>query len=161
MKPPFDVLAKNFHSKRKVLQPELFAEIGWEELVGNGNFNNTCAIRLSLALIKSGVRIKGRLAIKKGPHLGKMIETGQALLSRNLAQRNVFGPPEKFKEGTAKASLAGRRGVVSFFRVDPAMNDNGGHIDIVAPGLQNYYDDLGCGSDCYWQSGEIWFWPLK
>ncbi len=156
------MLAKNFSSRHKVKQAELFREIGWEEYLDNINFHNTCAIRLSLALIKAGVQIQGRLPIKKGPYQGKMIETGQALLSRTLSRRAVFGPPEKHKEGTARAVIAGRRGVISFFRVDPAIGDNGGHIDLVGPGVFNGDEtDMQCASDCYWRSGEIWFWPLK
>ncbi len=160
MKPSFSVLAKNFYSRHKVKQAELFGEIGWEEYIPNINFHNTCAIRLSLALIKSGVHIQGRLSIKSGPHKGKMIETGQALLSRTLSRKDVFGPPLKYKEGTARTALVGKQGVISFFRVNPALGDNGGHIDIFGPGLSTY-EELGCGSDCHWIAGEIWFWPLK
>ena len=76
MKPAFIKLRENYSSVAAVDQAALFGEIGWEDLIGKDSFANTCAIRVSLALIKAGVQIKGRMAIRKGPFKGALIEPG-------------------------------------------------------------------------------------
>ncbi len=76
MKPAFIKLRENYASVAAVDQAALFGEIGWEDLIGKDSFANTCAIRVSLALIKAGIRLKGRMAIRKGPFKGALIEPG-------------------------------------------------------------------------------------
>lgn len=153
----YAALRTNFSSNKTLKQPELFRELGWEDLIGNPAYDNTCAIRMSLALIKSGKTIPGRLKIKKGPHQGKLIEMGQRKLSLLLAERSRLGAPEKFSGRDAADGIGNRNGIVSFWKLIPGLYEHG-HIDIVsapAGGLR------ACGSDCYWTSKEIWFWPLK
>lgn len=158
MKPAFATLSSNYSSNRSVSQEDLYKEIGWYDLIGDPVYANTCAIRISLALIKSGVNIRGRIAIKKGAYKGKLIEPGQANLSHMLAGSALFGAAEKYKTVDAEKSIGNRRGVVSFWGIPGYLNGNGGHIDIVSPAVGGV---RFCGSGCYWSSREVWFWELS
>lgn len=158
MRVPFNVLLRNYPSNRVVGRDALFREIGWNDLIKNPAYGNTCAIRVSVALIRSGVTIpSGRISIKAGAFKGKMVEPGQAKLSAILARPSMLGAPERFGSAAAIEGIGKRGGIVSFFRLTPGLY-NGGHIDIVAPQLGG---TLACGSECYWMSGEVWFWPLR
>lgn len=153
----FPILESNFASNKDVKQQELFKEIGWDDLIGNPDYENTCATRMSLALIKCGMYIPGRMAIKKGPYKGQLIEMGQRNLSLLLAQKSRLGTPEKFSGSAAPEAIGKRSGITSFWHLIPGLYEHG-HIDIVS-------DPTGrvkaCGSDCYWTSKEVWFWPIK
>ncbi len=157
MKPAFIKLRENYPSVAAVDQATLFGEIGWEDLVGKDSFANTCAIRVSLALIKAGIRLKGRMAIRKGVFKGALIEPGQARLAHMLASPAMFGAPEKFARDAAIAGIGQRKGLVAFFRIPGYLGGAGGHIDILLPaaGVQV------CGSECYWTCAEVWFWELR
>lgn len=157
MKPTFATLSNNYSSNRTVSLEALYKEIGWDDLIENSAYANTCAIRVNLALIKSGINVRGRMAIKKGPHKGKLIEPGQAKLSAVLAEIPLFGVPEKFKSADAEKGIGHRRGIVSFWRIPGYLNDRGGHIDLVSPALGGIQI---CGSSCFWNSQEVWFWEL-
>ena len=109
VKPAFIKLRDNYASVAAVDQAALFREIGWEDLIGKDSFANTCAIRVSLALIKAGVKVKGRMAIRRGPFKGALIEPGQAKLAHMLASPSMFGVPEKFAAmRPSKASASAR-----------------------------------------------------
>ena len=154
--PPFNLLWENFSSNKQVKPPELLKEIGWDDLIDNPAFANTCAIRLSLALIKSGLTIPGgRMSIKAGPFKGKRIEPGQAKLSQILAAQSMLGSPEKYT-GAHETGIGERSGIVSFFRLIPDVYDKG-HIDLV---MAREHDVKKCASDCWWASKEVWFWPM-
>lgn len=157
MKPQFSVLATNYSSNRVVSKDDLFKEIGWDDLISKPEYNNTCAIRVSLALVKSGVSVRGRMKINKGDHKGKLIEPGQAKLSNMLAGAAYFGLPEKYKTTEAESKIRLRSGVISFWKIPGYLGGAGGHIDIVAPALGGI---RACGSQCFWDSTEVWFWPL-
>lgn len=157
-KPLFSHLAHHYPSNKNVSKEQLYRDLGWDDLIDNPAYDNTCAVRVSLALIKSGVPIKGRFRIHKGTHKGSSIEPGQARLSALLAQTSYFGPPEKFKPSSAAATIGTRNGVVSFMKIPGYLNGAGGHIDILSSSLGGFY---ACGSDCYWDSSEVWFWELK
>lgn len=157
MKPTFSTLATHYPSNRTISQEALYKEIGWDDLIGKSAYANTCAIRVSVALIKSGVNVRGRLAIKRGPHKGKLVEPGQAKLAHMLAGNAFLGTPEKFKTVDADKEIGQRRGIVSFWKIPGYLNDNGGHVDLVSPALGGI---RVCGSNCYWSSKEIWFWEL-
>lgn len=157
MKPTFATLSNSYSSNRIVSPEALYKEIGWDDLIGDSAYANTCAIRVNLALIKSGINVRGRMAIKKGPHKGKFIEPDQAKLSAALAEIPIFGVPEKFKSADANKGIGHRRGIVAFWRMAGYLNDRRGHIDLVSPalgGIQN------CGMGCLWNSQEVWFWEL-
>lgn len=156
MKPMFSTLKANFYPSQNVSQPKLFEEIGWSDLVGKPAYVNTCAIRMSLALIKSGLSIPGRIPIKNGRHKGALIEPGQAKLSNILSRPGYFGEPEKFKPLEAHDGIGMRKGIISFFDVNPMVQTPQGHIDLV-------FQSAGlalCGTNCFWLAKEVWFWPL-
>lgn len=160
MKPSFAAVSKGYPRRKDYPQDEVLRLIGWDDLVNNGNYANTCAIRISIALVSAGMSIPGRMSIKKGPHKGRLIEPGQAALSNILVSRLMLGAPEKFKGSSAAQSGVGNRsGIISFWRIHPTwVGDNQGHIDIVSPHEGGY---LACDGGCHFGSAEVWFWPLK
>jgi hypothetical protein len=143
--------------KASVNKAALYTLIGHPEKIPDHNWDNTCAIRVSVALVGIGFPIApGYLAIESGPHKGRRIESRQRVLSELLRRR--WGEPLKFSSGPeARKALAGHRGVISFFHLN-GPTDQQGHIDLVAP---NEWNEAICADDCYWQSVEVWFWPLK
>lgn len=153
----FAILKHNFSSNKVVKQADLFKEIGWDDLIGNDTYANTCAIRVSLALIKCGMNIPGRARIKVGPYRNKLIEMGQGNLSFMLADKSRLGAPEKFKGADYEKAIGNRSGVVSFWNLVPGIYEHG-HIDIVSAPTGRLRE---CGSDCWWTSKEVWFWALK
>ena len=162
MKVPFDALRMHFPDTDSVSPDELYQWIGYPENIGNINFRNTCAIRMSVALLGAGFPNPGDWPIKAGKYKGRAIETKQLKLS-NWLIRNL-GAPEKFKSGSdAEKMIGSRRGIVSFFHLD-GPSDPMGHISIVA---KNNWYVFRCGSErddrptgCYWGASEVWFWPL-
>jgi len=156
-KPSFAMLRAHFPRRDLVDTAALYAELGWIDLVQNEAFRNTCATRMSLALIKAGMALPGRMAIRKGAFKGCRIEPGQQKLSMLLQRRTLLGAPEKYRTGEGLAAIGKRSGIVSFWQLYPDVGPQIGHIDIVYTG-----DDglLCCGNQCYWGAREVWFWPL-
>lgn len=158
MRPQFHALERNYPRKDSIERAQLFQEIGWEDLIDNTAYHNTCAIRMSLALIKTGIHVPGRIAIKKGPFKGKRIEPGQGSLSKMLATMSLFGEPEKFDKKSVSTGIGIRRGVISFFRIPSYLDGQGGHIDIIMPSTGGF---MACASGCYFTAKEYWFWELR
>lgn len=164
MKVPYAKLRHHFPDTQSIGPDELYHWIGYPENIGNPNFFNTCAIRLSLALLGAGYPNPGDWPIKAGKYKGRAIETRQRRLSTWLVRH--VGKPEKFKSGPeAEQKIADRRGVISFFSIYGDANPQG-HIAIVSRDRWGQY--LRCGNEidgtstgCYWTSREVWFWPLK
>lgn len=143
---------------RSETRAELYKEIGWSDVVDHPAYQDTCAIRMSLALLRSDVVIgDGMAPIKAGPFKNRRIHIGHARLSRAL--RRIWGAPEVYKgESAAKEGIGSRRGVVSFFRIRHfEIQTNGGHIDLVSPAANGF---LECARSCYFDAVEVWFWPL-
>ncbi|WP_288379974.1 T6SS effector amidase Tae4 family protein [uncultured Massilia sp.] len=154
---PFRALYANYPSTATVKPEQLYASIGHPEKLAIPGWENTCAVRMSVALVKSGVLIGPGTLTSKGPQFkGARIESRQKQLSDFLVKR--WGQPEKFKGSeAARTGIGRRRGVISFFKL-LGETDNQGHIDLVAP---NEWGTLLCANSCYWGAVEIWFWPLK
>ncbi|MCA8321920.1 T6SS effector amidase Tae4 family protein [Burkholderia cepacia] len=140
---------------KTVSREALFQELGWQDLIQNPSYANTCAIRISVALVKSGITLRGGLVIQKGPHRGRRIEAGQARLAKMLAEPAYFGKAEVFRRDDAVTGIASRKGMAAFWNIPGYMNGRGGHIDLI-DGARAI-----CGSDCYWTASEMWFWPLR
>jgi Type VI secretion system (T6SS), amidase effector protein 4 len=162
MKPAYQTLkshhySSDYNSSSYVSAENLYEEMGYklaDLLKQNPGYANTCAARMSLALLKSGVNFSGRLKIKAGDHAGKMMEPGAKLLADQLAKPGVFGVPETFSNpATAQAKLAGKKGVVLFWKID---GYGGGHIDLI----ESSNSALLCNSHCYFSCKEVWFWSL-
>lgn len=152
MKPGYQALRAVY--PRKDSREELFGGIGWGDLVNNRAYWDTCAIRMSIALLRAGVLLPGaRMGSKAGPTKGHRIEPGQAKLSRIL--RAVWGEPEVYKnEDAARTGIGRRYGVASFFKIE---GHDGGHIDLIQMGENGF---LSCARACYFSAVTIWFWPL-
>ncbi len=162
MKPTFATLKSNYYSSNELQSNyvsgiDLYAEMGidHEKLIKqNPAYVNTCAARVSLALLKSNVSFVGRLTVKTGKYAGKKIETGAKLLADQLRMPNIFGMPEIYTPANFLQKIKGRKGVVLFWKIS---GYGGGHIDLIDSSTANAV----CSSACYYQSKEIWFWPLN
>lgn len=162
MKPTFATLKSNYYSSNElqsnyVSGTDLYTEMGLDHealIKQNPAYVNTCAARVSLALLKSNVTFVGRLTVKSGKHAGKKIETGAKLLADQLKKPEVFGMPEIYTPANFLQRIKGRKGVVLFWKIS---GYGGGHIDLIDSSTANAV----CSSGCYYQSKEIWFWPLK
>lgn len=162
MKPTFATLKSNYYSSNELLPnflsgAELYAEMGLDHealIKQNPAYINTCAARVSLALLKSNVSFVGRLTVKSGKYTGKKIETGAKLLADQLKSASVFGIPEIYTPANFLQKIKGRKGVVLFWKI---TGYGGGHIDLIDSSTANAV----CSSGCYYQSKEIWFWPLS
>lgn len=156
----FYLKSKHYSSDRMsssyVSAEDVYKEIGYNlnDLIRqNPAYENSCAVRMSLALIKAGVSFIGRLKIKSGPHKGKMVEPGAKLLADQLARPILFGKPEVVNASNAMVKLNGKKGVVLFWKI---TGYGGGHIDLIETSNMA----MVCNSGCYFSSKEIWFWSL-
>jgi hypothetical protein len=156
-RPLYAVLRAAFPLKSKVSTAQLYESIGHPEYGPDTRMQNTCAVRLSVALAGAGIAIHpGNITVLAGSRKGWRLESGQARLSNFLLRR--WGDPERYRSGPeARKVIGARRGVVSFYHLYGAM-DQQGHIDLIAP---DEWHEAACADDCYWQSTEVWFWPLK
>src|SRR5437870_959245 len=98
MKPTYAMLQANYPRKPAVDTAALYASIGHPELMADMHFQNTCAVRVSMALVSAGVHIApGNLTANAGRLKGRRLEAGQARLSHFLLKQ--WGEPEKFDSG--------------------------------------------------------------
>lgn len=155
-RPSFDDLIKGYPSTQKLSREELFKSIGWDRELDNPAFADTCAIRGSLGLLSVGVPVRGRVKVLKGQYKDKWIEPGQRNLTLWLAE-HWWGPPDEKLSSSKIAKLAGRPGIISHFRIDPASRISQGHFDVLDPSAE---DPMACASHCFWAAAETWFWLL-
>ncbi len=155
-RPNFDALKRVY--PRTTDREKLFADIGWNDLVSNPAYWDTCAIRMSYGLLLAGVHLPGARMKAKGAVIpGKYIEPGQAKLSAIL--KRLWGAPEVYQgEKAARDGIGARQGVVSFFRIHGITEGSGGHIDLVWRGENGFSD---CARSCYFSAVTTWFWPLN
>jgi Type VI secretion system (T6SS), amidase effector protein 4 len=163
MKPSFLLLKSKHYSDldkkdpRNITNETLFAEIGREELSKEPEYINTCALRMSLALLKCGVPIAGRLVIKNGPYKGRKLEQGAKNLADMLAQPSYLGKPTYLEPATALRTIGVKTGIAFFWKIFGYSGGSNSHIDLV-------YSERSatiCHSHCYTGCREIWFWALK
>lgn len=136
----------------------LFKEIGWDELIGKEGWENTCAIRMSLAMLWCNVVMHGPMAILKGPYKGKRVETSQNRMAHFLAKSPLFGAPQKFKaadfdKGSGFRDLHGKTGIVSFMKLPTYA---GGHIDLL-----DATSVAVCKRFCHFDAKETLFWEVS
>ena len=162
MKPLFQTLKQNHYSSsyqqgERVSEEDLFSEMGIDFQAlkkQNALYANTCAARMSLALLKSGTPISGRLKIKAGKYKDRYIEPGAKLLADQISKPTMLGKPEVYSSNEFLSKVKNRKGVVLFRKVSGGSAD---HIDLIEP----INSMQVCHSSCYFQSKEIWFWELK
>lgn len=152
MRPTFGRLRTNYPKSEK--REALFEQLGWSSIAQAEAYKDTCAIRMCVALARSGVPLlTGTLKVQAGPLKGRRIETRQRRLSDMLKQ--MWGAPEVFQtEKDAREAIGKRSGVISFFRIGGGP---GGHIDLISP---DRYGKAECARSCFFGCWEIWFWPL-
>ena len=155
MKPWFDDLQRQYPKSES--REVLYDELGWQDLTNNPAYFDTCAIRMSTALLRAGVRLPGaRMKANAGRLKGKRIEPGQGKLSRILKQ--IWGKPEVYRgEQEARKGIGNRSGIASFFRIHGTPT-SGGHIDLIWHGSNGFQE---CARSCFFSAMEIWFWPVK
>ena len=76
------------------------------------------------------------MPINAGPFKGKLIEPGQAALTRVLSKDAYFGAPKKIKYADRYAELKNKQGIISFMQI-PGYSIDGAlsrHIDLVRNG---------------------------
>lgn len=158
MRPMYASLVSGYPSHRAMPQAALFEEIGWDQPTHSSPEADTCAVRVSLALVRAGARIPGRINVRRGRFKGQRIEPLQTRLSLLLTHPSLLGRPEIYQGGAlAQDAIGQRRGIVSYWRRDPGQPTES-HIDIVGPDAA---ETLGCGVVCYREAAEVWFWPLR
>ena len=159
MKPAYSLLKQNHYSsndmEKNFKRPEfVYSEIGYDINKLGSAYRNTCAVRMSLALLKTGVPFSGRLKIKAGRFKGQYIEAGAKLLADQLMRPGAFGKPKVYDDRSLfKKEAFGKKGVVLFHRI---TGYGGGHIDLIETATLN----LVCHSSCFFQCKKIWFWQL-
>ena len=148
--------SSNPRSDAYVSQRDLFEAIGWDAFIGNPNYQNTCAIRVSLALVRAGASISPKSHnVLSGPNAGKGIEVNMARLARLLAGPGYLGAYEVLEGRSLGSARQARQGIIAFHGI--AGYAGGGHIDLV----DNHDTGDRCASSCYFGSEEVWFWPLR
>ena len=158
MRPMYASLVRGYPSHHAVPPSALCEEIGWDEEALSGAGADTCAVRVSLALVRAGARIPGKVNVSRGRFKGQRIEPAQTRLSLLLTHPSLLGRPEIYHGGVlAEAGIGQRRGIVSYWCRQSGMRAEG-HIEIVGPDAAEV---MGCGLPCYREASEIWFWPLR
>lgn len=151
----YQALVDAYDTYNAMTTSELYISLGWDDLIGRPEWANTCAVRMSLALIEAGVRPAGRLQIKKGELEGHWIEPGQNKLSdwllENMSAPSVLSYDDM--QETSGRELFGKKGIISFMRIPSYA---GGHIDLLSPNN----DYLTCSRSCYFNADEVRFWAL-
>lgn len=152
--PPYALLRMHFPDPFNVPAEELWRWIGHTEKVLDSQWRNTCAIRMSLALLGAGIHLPGGfLRVEAGKHRGKYIEIKQEALAHDLI--NLWGEPEKFGAALLRERVGDRRGVIRFVGLWGPF-DPQGHIDLVC---HDEHHRLACeGGHVYWHAVECWFW---
>jgi hypothetical protein len=152
--PPYALLRAYYPDPFNVPAEELWRWIGYPDKIFDPAWHNTCAVRMSIALIGAGIRLPhGFLQIEAGRYRGERIEIKQEVLAAHLAA--IWGEPEKFGAARLRESVGGRRGVIRFVGLWGPY-DPQGHIDLMC---HDELHRLACeGGHVYWHAVECWFW---
>ena len=116
-------------------------------------FPNTCAIRMSEALVGVVPAIQAKF-IASGLNLCPHdYVRGAADLASVLRRADVFGNYNAgfSNPGTAPQALAGKKGIVAYLNI-PNF-DGQGHIDL--------WDGALPAGSAYWNADPIWYWALS
>ena len=127
MSVPFSALRSNYPNQAR---PELFKSLGpdWVALIDNHNYENTCSIRLSIALIKSGYPIKKKYREALTGDGGSIVLKVETM---GLLLKDYFGNPWGMsKEPGVRLTVADiprRTGIIAY-HVNWA--NASGHVDL-------------------------------
>jgi hypothetical protein len=152
--PPYVLLRMNYPDPFNVPPEELWRWIGHSEKILDSAWRNTCAIRMSLALLGAGIYLPhGFLTVQAGKYRGQPIEIKQEVLANQLVR--IWGEPEKFGAALLHESVGDRRGVIRFVGLWGPF-DPQGHIDLMS---HDVHHRVACeGSHVYQHAVECWFW---
>ena len=113
----------------------LFQQLGggWPALIGNKNYDNTCTIRLSVALIGARLTIPDDLALSDGGHKDAQgnnmiirVPTAKLFLERMFGA-SVWGTSKEIGADLANGLIPAWTGVLLY--LVPNSNANG-HVDL-------------------------------
>lgn len=158
----FATLCSNYPTPTREPRDTLYGNLGWDGLIGDRNYENTCAIRMSICLLRSGLSIPtGELKIWKGPLKGKHVKIHFDDLARHLTA--VWGNPEVLSRPTEEVLESKGDGVIAFFGLPGGYR---GHIDLFAVTKTNRsflslrwsQTSSVCGTQCYFGSREALYW---
>jgi len=131
----------------------------WKHHPGSGSrpcvFENQCAVRMGIALGKSGVNMNRYTGVKcwhghTPAHAIRAEEMGNWMIKNPT----IFGPVQKHKKVT-DADFKGKPGIIVLINFWGTGNQ-GDHVDIWN-GLE-----MKAGSNSYFGLAEqVWFWELK
>lgn len=157
MSASFASLNNSYRSYNRLDTSALYESLGWGDLVDRPEWQNTCAVRMHLALLDANVQVPGRFPVLKGTHAGSRIEVSQQRLAEKIERSGRFGSArvysrEEFLRKDGYKDVAGQTGIVSFQRM-PGYP--GGHIDLL-----DARSDWNCLRQCYFNSGQIHFWQV-
>lgn len=119
------------------------------------HFPNTCAIRMSEALVRTDARFLAafkKSSKNKCPHgyVRGAQDLGAILGSSSVWGRRNHGWNAQ-KSGAAPASATGKKGLVCYMNI-PGFSGQG-HIDL--------WDGSQAVGDAYWNAQTIWMWTLS
>jgi hypothetical protein len=148
----FEQLKTNFPAEdRKIF----FKNMGWDDLIDNVSYENTCAMRVSTCLVKLGMSFpEGQIKILKGEHSGKRVEITWKKLNEKLTTE--WGNKESIDPPTQE-NCKPYQGVILFETLPPDTDGNRypGHIDVLDG------PSGGCLYRTYFGSEKIGVWPAK
>jgi hypothetical protein len=152
--PSYALLRMHFPDPYNVPAEELWQWIGHADNVLDSQWRNTCAVRMSLALLGAGMHFPTAfLKILAGKYRGQRIEIKQEVLANHLIE--LWGEPEKFGAALLRERVGDRRGVIRFVGLWGPY-DPQGHIDLIC---HDEYHRLACeGGHVYVHAVECWFW---
>lgn len=153
-RPSYAALRAHYPDPYNVPAEELWRWIGYPEHVRDRAWENTCAVRMSLALAGVGILMPhGFLVVKAGKFKGRRLEIKQETLADYLT--SIWGEPDRFPTAIVRASIGDRRGLIRFVQLWGPF-DPQGHIDLISA---DEWQRLACeGGHIYWHAVECWFW---
>lgn len=155
-RPAYTLLRQHYPAPKDTPPQRLWESIGHAEKATDPHWNNTCAIRLSLALLGVGMIIEpGFLEVKKGRFAQRRLAITVVALSDYLNRH--WGEPEKFNGALAWEKIHDRKGVIRFIQLWGPF-DPQGHIDLIGPSEKNRVAE--CAGSCFFHAVEVWFWEL-
>ena len=141
-RPAFGVLKENYHTDAGSVHR------------CSMSFPNTCAIRLSEALVRTDSNFLD--FFKTSPHNKCPHDylRGAQDLASVLRVGSVFGRHDRGWDnpGAAPTDIMGKTGIVCYMNI-PSYPDGQGHIDL--------WNKTGPVGDAYWTGSPIWFWELR
>ena len=130
---------------------------------GERAFENQCAIRMGVSLIKSGVSLDSFKGTRcwhghNPPHILRAEELANWLSS----PLSPFKKVEKFEGNNGFSTISGKQGII-FFKDYYGPNQQGDHIDLWngsrLPKFASWFE-FAFRSGRHYANATVWFWPV-